>query len=458
MKKRKDIIRRTAEAPAELLDYGVVTTQKVVVNLPSNPVIKKGGDYWHSLGPGLTTGASDDDPSGIATYSQTGAQYGFQLLWLSALTFPLMSIVQEMCARIGLVTGRGLAGTIRLHFSRKIIVLCTTLLFAANAFNLGADLGAMAQATQLLRPSLNFYWLVIGFSALCLGLQIFTPYTRYARYLKWLALVLFSYVASTLLAHLDWGNVLKHAFVPSITFSKDQIILICAILGTTISPYLFFWQTSQEIEDQIAVGKTTVALRRGTDKATVKKMRIDVWSGMLLSNVVMFFIIAACGAVLFPKGITNIQTASQAAQALKPFAGSATYILFAVGIIGTGLLSIPVLAGSASYAVAESFHWQAGLNRKLNQAYAFYGVLILAMLVGLGINFIGLNPIKALIYSAVANGIVAPIVLILIVLISSNKKIMGHWVNRKSTTFIGWVVTVLMFAAGVAAIIALFSS
>ncbi|HVX57633.1 MAG TPA: divalent metal cation transporter, partial [Candidatus Saccharimonadales bacterium] len=266
MKKRKDIIRKTAEAPAELLDYGVVTTQKVVVNLPANPVIKKTGDYWHSLGPGLTTGASDDDPSGIATYSQTGAQYGFQLLWLSALTFPLMSMVQEMCARIGLVTGRGLAGTIRLHFSRRIIVLCTTLLFAANAFNLGADLGAMAQAVQLLRPSFNFYWLVIGFSALCLGLQIFTPYTRYARYLKWLALVLFSYVASSLLAHLHWGDVLKHAFIPSITFSKDQIILICAILGTTISPYLFFWQTSQEIEDQIAVGKTTVALRRGTDK------------------------------------------------------------------------------------------------------------------------------------------------------------------------------------------------
>ncbi|HVV25926.1 MAG TPA: divalent metal cation transporter [Candidatus Saccharimonadales bacterium] len=456
MKKRKDIIRKTAEAPAELLDYGVVTTQKVVVNLPANPVIKKTGDYWHSLGPGLTTGASDDDPSGIATYSQTGAQYGFQLLWLSALTFPLMSMVQEMCARIGLVTGRGLAGTIRLHFSRRIIVLCTTLLFAANAFNLGADLGAMAQAVQLLRPSFNFYWLVIGFSALCLGLQIFTPYTRYARYLKWLALVLFSYVASSLLAHLHWGDVLKHAFIPSITFSKDQIILICAILGTTISPYLFFWQTSQEIEDQIAVGKTTVALRRGTDKPTIKKMRIDVWSGMLLSNVVMFFIIAACGAVLFPRGITNIQTASQAADALRPFAGNATYALFAIGIIGTGLLSIPVLAGSASYVVAESFHWEAGLNRKLNQAYAFYGVLILAMLVGLGINFIGLNPIKALIYSAVANGIVAPIVLALVVLISSNKKIMGRWVNSAFTTSVGWIVTFLMVVSGVAAIIALF--
>lgn len=456
MKKQKNIIRKTAEAPAELLDYSVVTTQKVVVNLPSNPVVKKTGDYWNALGPGLTTGASDDDPSGIATYSQTGAQYGFQLLWMAALTFPLMAVVQEMCARIGLVTGRGLAGTIRLHFSRRILILCTTLLFAANSFNLGADLGAMAQATQLLRPSLNFGWLVVGFSALCLGLQIFTPYTRYARYLKWLALVLLSYVASTLLAHLNWPDVLKHAFIPTITFSKDQVILICAILGTTISPYLFFWQTSQEVEDQIAVGKTTVALRRGTDKPTVRKMRLDVWSGMLLSNVVMFFIIAACGAVLFPRGITNIQTASQAAQALQPFAGHASYTLFAIGIIGTGLLAIPVLAGSASYAVAESFHWQAGLNRKLNQAYAFYGVLIIAMLVGLGINFIGLNPIKALIYSAVANGIVAPVVLALIVIISSNKKIMGQWTNRKSTTWLGWIITLIMVAAGAAAIISLF--
>jgi Mn2+/Fe2+ NRAMP family transporter len=235
-----------------------------------------------------------------------------------------------MCARIGLVTGRGLAGTIRLHFPRRILLICTALLFAANSFNLGADLGAMAQATQLLRPSLSFGWLVVGFSALCLGLQIFTPYARYARYLKWLAILLLSYVASTLLAHLDWSNVLRHAFIPSVTFSKEQIILICAILGTTISPYLFFWQTSQEVEEQIAAGKTTVALRRGTDKSSIRKMRIDVWVGMLLSNVVMFFIIAACGAVLFPRGITNIETASQAAQALHPFAGDATYTLFAL--------------------------------------------------------------------------------------------------------------------------------
>jgi NRAMP (natural resistance-associated macrophage protein)-like metal ion transporter len=455
MKRQKDIIRKTAEAPAELLDYGVTKTQKAVVAFPQNRVVKKTGDYWGALGPGLTTGASDDDPSGIATYSQTGAQYGFQLLWLAGLTFPLMAVVQEMCARIGLVTGRGLAGTIRLHFSRRVLIVCTSLLFIANSFNLGANLGAMAQASQLLRPSLNFYWLVIGFAVLCLGLQIFMPYARYAKYLKWLALVLLSYIASALLADLNWADVLRHAVVPTITFSQDQIILICAILGTTISPFLFFWQTSQEVEEQIAAGKTTVALRRGTDKSAVRRMRIDVWSGMFLSNMVMFFIIAACGAVLFPNGITNIETASQAADALRPFAGDATYTLFAIGIIGTGLLSIPVLAGSASYAVAETFKWRGGLNQRLNQAYAFYGVLIISMLVGLCLNFIGLNPIKALIYSAIANGIVAPLILALIVLISSNKKIMGHWANKRSTTAIGWLTTAIMAIAGIAAIYAL---
>jgi len=455
-KKQKDIFRISAEAPAVLLDHTVDTTQKMMTAFPENPVVKKTTDYWHSLGPGLTTGAADDDPAGIATYSQTGAQYGFQLLWLSALTFPLMAVVQEMCARIGLVTGRGLAGTIRLHFSRRLLMTCTLLLFAANTFNLGADLGAMAQATQLIRPSLSFGWLVVGFSILCIGLQIFTPYARYSRYLKWLALILLSYVASTLLAHLDWGNVLQHAVVPSITFDKDQLILICAILGTTISPYLFFWQTSQEVEEEIAAGKTTVALRRGTEKLAIRKMRLDVWTGMFLSNLVMFFIIAACGGVLFSHGITDINSASQAAEALRPFAGSASYSLFALGIIGTGLLAIPVLAGSASYAVAETFRWRGGLNQKLKQAYAFYGVLIIAMLIGLSINFIGLNPVKVLIYAAVANGIVAPLVLALIILISSNKRIMGAHVNKHSTTFIGWLVTCLMTVAGGAAIFSLF--
>lgn len=452
---KKHNFEEIAKTQAIALDSTLLKTAKTVGSAEVK-TIKKTKEYWNVLGPGLTTGASDDDPSGIATYSQTGAQYGFQLLWLSIITFPLMAIVQEMCARIGYVTGRGLAGNIRTHFSRKILYLCTVMLFAANAFNIGADLGAMAKGVQLIRPGLSFNGLVIGFAILCVILQIFLPYARYARYLKWLALVLLAYVASAIMANLDWGNVLRHAVTPSVSFNKDQLLLICAILGTTISPYLFFWQTSQEVESQIMEGKTSIASRQGANKHQIRAMRVDVWSGMLLSNLVMFFIIAACGALLFTNGITNITSASQAAEALRPFAGDLTYWLFAIGIIGTGMLAIPVLAGASSYAAAESFKWREGLYRKFKQAHAFYGILLLSVFVGLGINFLGIDPIKALIYSAVANGIVAPLVLALIVIISSNKKIMGNWVNRKSTTFMGWGVTLLMVVSGVAAIWSLF--
>ena len=456
----KDYLKRGVELPAELLDETIQVSQQLGHSLPTDGMMSKGmsrgKDYWHMLGPGLTTGASDDDPSGITTYSQVGAKYGFQLLWLSLITYPLMSVVQEMCARIGLVTGRGLAGNIRLHFSRKVIYISALFLFAANAFNIGADLGAMAKGTQLLEPSWNFGVLVAAFTLISFGLQIFTPYARYARYLKWLALILFAYVASALLAHLNWGNVLKHTVVPSFTFSKDQIVLICAVIGTTISPYLFFWQTSQEVEEEILHGKTTVKMRQGASPEDVRSMRIDVWSGMLLSNIVMFFIIATCGALLFPHGITDIKSAAQAADALRPFAGRQTYLLFAAGIIGTGLLTIPVLAASSSYAAAESFRWKEGLFHELGQAHAFYGLIIISMLVGLGLNFIGLDPIKALIYSAVANGVVAPIVLIPIIKISSDKRIMGQWANKRWVTAIGWFVVALMTVTGIAAIITLF--
>jgi NRAMP (natural resistance-associated macrophage protein)-like metal ion transporter len=457
MIKRKDYLRKGAEAPAVALDQTVIATQKITAAIPNNGLVKRGENYWSSLGPGLTTGASDDDPSGIATYSQAGAKYGFQLLWLSALTFPLMAVVQEMCARIGLVTGRGLAGNIRVLFPRRVLYVCTVLLFSANALNIGADIGAMAKAVQLLFPAAGFSLLVIVFSLLCLFLQIFLPYNRYARYLKWLALVLFSYVLSSILAHLDWHSVFRHTFVPSIGFSKEQLLIICAILGTTISPYLFFWQTSQEVEEKILHGKATVRQRQSaTTPEEIKSMRIDVWSGMFLSNLVMFFIIAACGSLLFPHGITNIQTSAQAAEALRPFAGNATYFLFAIGIIGTGLLAIPVLAGSSSYALAESFRWREGLYRNLGQAYAFYGIIIISMFVGLGINFLGIDPIKALIYSAVGNGLVAPVILLLIVLISSNRKVMGHWANKRSVTAIGWATTAIMTVSGLAVIVSLF--
>lgn len=456
--KHQKIIRKGAEAPAQLLDRTVEGTQKITSTLPSaNKIVKKTNDYWRGLGPGLTTGASDDDPSGIATYSQTGAQFGFSYLWLAAWTFPLAAIVQEMCARIGLVTGRGLAGNIRIYFSKRVLYICAMMLFIANAVNIGADLGAMAKAMQLLFPGLSFSWLVIGFAIICLGLQIFTPYVKYAKYLKWLAMVLLAYIVSAILAKLNWSELIRHGFIPSISFTKETFIILCAVLGTTISPYLFFWQTSQEVEEQIQQGKTTLHQRRtATSNEEIKSMRLDVWSGMFLSNVVMFFIIAACGGILYPNGITNIESAAQAAEALRPFAGNATFFLFAAGIIGTGMLAIPVLAGSSSYTLSESFRWREGLYRPLKQAHAFYGVIIISMLVGLAINFMGIDPIKALIYSAFLNGLVAPIILALIVIISSNKKVMGRWTNKRSTVAAGWGVTLLMTVVGVAGIYALF--
>jgi NRAMP (natural resistance-associated macrophage protein)-like metal ion transporter len=450
------ILTRTAEAPAEMLGRAVVMSQIVRDASMHNKVVKKTKGYWHMLGPGLTTGASDDDPSGIATYSQTGAQYGYGLLWMAPWSLPLMATVQEMCARIGLVTGRGLAGNIRIFFSKRILYICTALLFMANSFNIGANLGAMAKAVQLLQPSFNFGWLVVGFTAFSLLLQIFTPYAKYARYLKWLALILFSYILSAILADLNWAEVLKNGFIPHIEFNKEQIIIICAVLGTTISPYLFFWQTSQEVETSVQQGQLTVKERRGTDAKAVRSMRIDVWTGMFLSNLVMFFIIAAAGGILYPNGITEIQSAAQAAEALRPFAGDATYYLFAIGIIGTGLLAIPVLAGASSYALAESLRWREGLYRNLGQAKAFYGIIIISMLVGLSFNFIGLDPIKALIYAAIANALVAPVILFFIVRISSNRKVMGAWVNKKFTSVIGWAVFSLMAVVAIAAIVALF--
>ncbi len=462
----KKFFKRVIESPAVALDKTVEGTRQISKSIAAETVIitesmapvRKAREFWHMLGPGLTTGAADDDPSGIATYSQTGAHYGPQFLWLSIFTFPLMAIVQEMCARIGIVTGRGLAANIRIHYPKWVLYLCTALLFAANTLNIGANLGAMAKATQLLQPHLEFTFLVVGFAILSLGLQIFTTYEKYARFLKYLALILLSYVITAFaIKGINWVEVLRLTITPQFSFTKDQILLVCAILGTTISPYLFFWQTSQEVEDQILGGKTTIAQRQAeTNDEEITKMRVDVWSGMFLSNLVMFFIILTCAEVLFKNGITTINTAADAANALRPLAGESAYLLFSLGLIGTGLLSIPVLSGSAAYALAESFGWRQGLYRKLHSAYAFYGVTILAMAVGLLINFIGLDPIKALIYSAIANGLIAPVILLLIVGISSNKKIMGERANSTLSRTLGWFITGLMIVAGVATIISFF--
>jgi NRAMP (natural resistance-associated macrophage protein)-like metal ion transporter len=442
---KKSILEKIASAPAEVLERGVEISSDIGNDMKEEKPVKLAREYWKILGPGMTTGAADDDPSGIATYSQTGAATGFSLIWLSVITYPLMGVVQEMCARIGLATGLGLAANIKRYYSKKILYLCTVLLLFANVFNIGANLGAMAEATKLLVPGINFALLVVGFAVLSLGLQVFVPYKRYAKYLKYLALVLLTYIFSAISIKMNWGDVLVHAVIPNLDFSRETIILVCAILGTTISPYLFFWQTSQEVEEQILKGEKTEAERReDTTSLDIRDMRIDVWSGMFISNMVMFFIIATCAATLYANGIFNINTASEAAQALRPFAGDFAYILFAVGILGTGFLSIPVLAGSASYAVSESFGWKQGLYRKLKQATSFYGVIIMAMVLGILLNFIGLNPIKTLIYSAVLNGLISPVILFLIVLISSDENIMGQWKSGAWSRVFGWATVLIM--------------
>ena len=414
-------------------------------------------EYWRMLGPGLVTGAADDDPSGIATYSQAGAAYGLQLIWMALFTLPMAIVVQEMCARIGLVTGRGLGENIRRVFPKPVIYACMALLFAANTFNIAADISAMAGGIQLLIPGLNSIVIILTFALLSLALQIFLSYPLYARYLKVLALVLLSYVATGLIVHLDWGQVLAHTIIPSITFSKDQIFLVCAILGTTISPYLFFWQTSQEVEEEVEEGRTSIRSRKGSSDAEIRAMRVDVVSGMFVSELVMFFIIAVCAATLFTHGITNIQTAADAAAALRPLAGEWAYLLFSLGIIGTGLLSIPVLTGSSAYALSEAFHWHEGLSKKMRQAHGFYGIIIVSMAVAIAIDLMGIDPIKALIWSAVGNGIVAPVILFFIMWIASDKKTMGSRANKPSTSIIGWLITGLMAAAGVAAIVSIFA-
>ncbi|HCY26709.1 TPA: iron transporter [Candidatus Nomurabacteria bacterium] len=417
--------------------------------------MKEGEDYLKKLGPGLITGAADDDPSGIATYSETGAKFGTGLIWLSIWTLPFMITIQEMCARIALVTGNGLASNIKHLYKKEMLYVITILLLITNSFNIGANLGMMANAIQLIIPNIPFSLLVIFIGIICLILPMIIPYKKYARYLKWLVITLFSYIITGFMIDMDWSILFKNALIPQISFSKDYILLITAILGTTISPYLFFWETSQEVEEEIAEGKTTVHKRRGTNILEVKKMRMDIWTGMFLSNIIMFFIIAVSANTLFVNGITSIDSASDAALALKPFAGNLASLLFSIGIIGTGLLAIPVLASSTSYAISESFGWKEGLYRKFKKAKAFYFIIMFSIIVGIFTNFIGLHPIKALIYSAIINGIIAPIIIFFIVQISSNHKTMGHYKNGKLSKFIGWLAIILMSITAIATIVAL---
>ena len=413
-------------------------------------------EYWAKIGPGLVTGAADDDPSGVATYSQTGAQFGFTLLWTALFTFPFMAVIQKMCARIGIVTGRGLAAAIRTYCPPYILYIATICLLIANTFNIGADISAIGEATQLLLPNLPTLFIVVAFTILSLVLQVFIPYQKYAKYLKYLSFVLIAYIVAGLSIDLPWKEIFYASTIPHFSFNKESVLLVCAILGTSISPYLFFWQTSQEVEEKNAQKKGDHFVGSEINKSdmshTVRDMRFDVWTGMFFSNLTMFFIIAVCGAVLFPNGINNIQTAGQAAQALLPFAGKATYFLFTMGILGTGLLAVPILAGSSAYAIAEAFRFKEGLYNKYHEARAFYGVIIVSMLVGLGITFIGVPPMKALLYSAMLNGMIAPFLLMIIVYLASRNSIMGQWKNNKMQSFLGWLITGVMTAASLATI------
>lgn len=450
-KPHEKVIKAVAEAPARAVDESLKMTKKVA-DTPPVRVVQK---YLGGLGPGLVTGAADDDPSGIATYSQAGASFGYQFLWMALFSLPFMAIVQEMCARIGLVTGRGLAGVLKSHYPRYILGFCTLLLLVANTINIGADIGAMASSTNLILPKAPFFILTIFFTVITLILQIFIPYHKYAKYLKILTLALLAYVVAFFMVEHSWIDVVKGLFIPRVGFDQETLYLVVAILGTTISPYLFFWEASQEVEQKIDEGNKTIKERECDDPKEIRNMRKDVYSGMTLSNLIMFFIIGLAGATLYNQGIAGVETTRQAAEALRPLAGNATYYLFTIGIIGTGLLAIPVLAGSASYAISEMFGWQGNLSKKLNQAYSFYGVIIIAVVLGLIMNYFTTNPVKILIFAAVLNGLIAPILIALITLVSNNKKIMGPMKNSLWRNIFGWVIVAIMAGIGIVMLISL---
>ena len=404
--------------------------------------------FFANLGPGLITGAADDDPSGISTYSVAGAAFGLLPLWTALFSFPLMAAVQLMCARLGLVTGRGLAGVVRLHYPRWILWGACALLIVANVFNIGADLGGMAEATEMMTGIQSYYWTPV-FTALIISLLFFSSYRRIARIFKWLTLVLFAYVITAFLAQPDWLAVLKATFVPRIVWSNAFLATFVGILGTTISPYLFFWQASQEVEHERVQGKSTIEEREGATDEELRLARTDVFTGMFFSNLVMYFIILTTAATLHANGQTDIETAQQAAEALRPLAGNGAYLLFTLGIIGTGLLAVPVLAGSAAYAVAEAKNWRGTLEDRPRLSRKFYAVIAISMIFGLALDFVGFNAVKMLFYSAVLNGVLAPPLVVLVVLLTSNPNIMGSRVSSRPLRYLGWATAVIMTAAAV---------
>jgi NRAMP (natural resistance-associated macrophage protein)-like metal ion transporter len=406
--------------------------------------------FLQELGPGLITGAADDDPSGISTYSVAGASYGYATLWTALLSFPLMAAIQLMCARLGMVTGCGLASVIRTRYPRWVLWFACALVIVANVFNIGADLGGMADGMQMITGIPAYYWTPF-FAALITGLLFQTSYRTMARVFKWLTLVLFAYVITAFLARPDWAAVVRATFIPHIEWTKDYIAVLVGILGTTISPYLFFWQAAQEVEEDRDHGKATVAQRRGSTNKELRIARKDVITGMLLSNVVMYFLILTTAATLNAHGMKHIETAKQAAEALRPLAGQGAYWLFTLGLVGTGMLAVPVLAGSCAYAIAEGAKWgSASLNVKPQLARKFYAVIAIAILIGLAFDFARLDAVKMLFWSAILNGLLAPPLVIMVVLLTSDRRVMGKRVNSRGMQVLGWICALIMSAAAIA--------
>jgi len=404
-------------------------------------------NFFRLLGPGLITGASDDDPSGIATYSQAGAGFGLSTLWTALVTFPLMASIQGMCARIGLITQSGLARTLRRHYPKSILYTMLALSFPAIVLNIGADVEAMGAVSNMLLPAVPGYVFSVFFTALLLYVIIKYPYDKIARILKWLCLAVLVYIVVAFMLKPHWGLVLKNTFVPAIHFNKDYLSILVAILGTTISPYLFFWQATMEAEDS-----THHAARVIIDKQVLSAMRKDVNTGMFFSIVVMYFIMLTTGVVLYNAGMHKIDTVAEAAEALKPLAGKGAYLLFAIGVLGTGFLAIPVLGGSLSYIMAETFGWEKGLDKKFGEAKPFYSTIIVSLLVGLLLHFTGISPMKALLYTAILYGLTAPVMIAIILHICNNKKVMAEYTNNVLQNVLGFITLILMTAAAVALI------
>jgi len=411
-------------------------------NKKSNP--SKIKQFLKILGPGLITGASDDDPSGIATYSQAGAKFGLATLWTALITFPLMAAIQEMCARIGIVTSLGLTTNIRNNYPKPILYLMILFTFPAVILNIGADIAGMGAVGNLIFPSIPSYFFTLAFTGILMVLIIYLPYKKISAILKYLCVFLLLYLVVPFLAEQDWSEIGRHTFIPSIKFNKDFISILVAILGTTISPYLFFWQATMEVED-IKHKKRRLII----DKRMIHKMDMDVDFGMFFSNLVMYFIILTTGTVLFKGGITEINSVEQAAKALEPLAGKLSYLLFALGIIGTGLLAIPVLTGCLSYMLSETFNWNGGLDKKYYEAKPFYWVIIISLLIGLAINYIGISPVQALLYTAILYGVTSPILIAVILHISNNKKVMGKFTNGKWSNILGVITLLLMTASAI---------